>query len=282
MHDEAIARNGKAAAKKTILYIVMIFFAVIMGIPFVWMLSTSLKTPGQIFVYPPVWIPKPVQFSNYWDAWQNANFSRYFLNSAFVTVVTVVGELLTSSLAAFSFSRLHYKGRDKLFLGYLATMMVPKQVVMIPNFILMKQFNWINTYQALIMPGIFTAYGTFMLRQFLLSIPTELDEAATIDGCNKLQIYWYVIMPLAKAALATLGVFSFIGSWNSFQWPLIVTNAEQMFTLPLGLSAFNSEHASNYALMMAGTVISVLPILAIYCAAQKYFVEGIALSGIKG
>lgn len=260
----------------------MILLAVCMGLPFVWMLSTSLKTPGQTFLYPPQWIPRPPQWHNYLDAWQKANFGHYFFNSVFITVVTVTGQLLTSSLAAFSFARLRYKGRDALFLGYLATMMIPGQVVMIPNFILMRYFGWVNSYQALIIPAIFTAYGTFMLRQYMLSIPTELDEAATIDGCNKLDVYWHVIMPLSKAALATLGVFSFIGAWNSFQWPLIITNDPSMFTLPIGLSSFNSEHGSNYTLMMAGTVICVSPILILYCFAQNYFVEGIALSGIKG
>lgn len=282
VRSEVILRDSKKIPLKIIIYIVMIAIALVMGIPFIWMLSTSLKTPGQTFVYPPVWIPTPFQFSNFADAWQKANFSHYFFNSAFITITTVAGQLITSSLAAFSFARLHYKGRDKLFLGYLATMMIPGQVVMIPNFILMRYFGWVNTYQALIIPGIFTAYGTFMLRQFLLSVPPELDEAATIDGCNKLQVYWYIIMPLCKAALATLGVFSFIAAWNSFQWPLIVTNDSNLFTLPLGLSSFNSEHSANYALMMAGTVICVSPILVIYCLAQNYFVEGIALSGIKG
>ncbi len=272
-----------AITKKTLIYILMTIFAIFLGFPFLWMVITSLKTSGQIFIYPPVFIPDPVQFSNYTDAWVKASFSKYFFNSVFVTVMTVAGQITTSSLAAYSFSRLRYKGRDKIFLTYLATMMIPFPVVMVPNFVIMRVFHWLNTYQALIVPSIFTAYGTFMLRQFFMSIPTELDEAATIDGSSKFGIFWNIIMPLSKPGIITLCVFSFIGSWNSFLWPLLVTNKQNMFTLPLGLAVFRGfEYNVQYNLLLAGTVICILPILFIYLLAQKFFVEGIALSGIKG
>lgn len=269
--------------KKIFIYILMSIFAVFLGFPFLWMVITSLKTSGQIFIYPPVFIPDPVQFSNYSYAWIKASFSSYFFNSVFVTVLTVAGQITTSSLAAYSFSRLHYKGRDKIFLTYLATMMIPFPVIMVPNFIIMRVFHWLNSYQALIIPSIFTAYGTFMLRQFFMSIPTELDEAATIDGSSKFGIFWKIIMPLSKPGIITLCVFSFIGSWNSFLWPLLVTNKQNMFTLPLGLAVFRGfEYNIQYNLLLAGTVICIMPILVIYLLAQKFFVEGIALSGIKG
>lgn len=269
--------------KKTSIYLLMTLFAVFLGFPFLWMVITSLKTSGQIFVFPPIFIPDPIQLSNYSDAWVKASFSKYFFNSVFVTLTTVLGQIATSSLAAYSFSRLHYKGRDKIFLAYLATMMIPFPVIMVPNFIIMRMLNWINTYQALIIPSIFTAYGTFMLRQFFMTIPTELDEAATIDGSSKLGIFWNIILPLSKPGIITLCVFSFIGAWNSFLWPLIVTNKQEFFTLPLGLAVFRGfQYNVEYHLLLAGTVICVLPILVIYLLAQKFFVEGIALSGIKG
>lgn len=270
-------------AKKIPIYILMTIFAVFLGFPFLWMVITSLKTPGQIFVFPPIFIPDPIQFSNYSDAWIKASFSKYFFNSVFVTVTTVFGQITTSSLAAYSFSRLHYKGRDKIFLAYLATMMIPFPVIMVPNFIIMRIFGWVNTYQALIIPSIFTAYGTFMLRQFFMTIPTELDESATIDGSSKFGIFWNIILPLSKPGIITLCVFSFIGAWNNFLWPLIVTNKQEFFTLPLGLAVFRGfQYNIEYHLLLAGTVICVLPILLIYLLAQKFFVEGIALSGIKG
>lgn len=269
--------------KKISIYILMTIFAVFLGFPFLWMVITSLKTSAQIFVFPPIFIPDPIQLSNYSDAWVKASFSKYFFNSVFVTVTTVLGQIITSSLAAYSFSRLHYKGRDKIFLAYLATMMIPFPVIMVPNFIIMRMLNWINTYQALIIPSIFTAYGTFMLRQFFMTIPTELDEAATIDGSSKLGIFWNIILPLSKPGIITLCVFSFIGAWNSFLWPLIVTNKQKYFTLPLGLAVFRGfQYNVEYHLLLAGTVICILPILVIYLFAQKFFVEGIALSGIKG
>ncbi|WP_051572135.1 carbohydrate ABC transporter permease [Ruminiclostridium cellobioparum] len=280
MSDNNIALQ---ITRKALIYIFMTIFAVFLGFPFLWMVITSLKTSGQIFIYPPVFIPDPVQLSNYTDAWVKASFSKYFFNSVFVTVLTVAGQITTSSLAAYSFSRLHYKGRDKIFLTYLATMMIPFPVVMVPNFVIMRVFHWLNSYQALIVPSIFTAYGTFMLRQFFMSIPSELDEAATIDGSSKFGIFCKIIMPLSKPGIITLCVFSFIGSWNSFLWPLLVTNKQNMFTLPLGLAIFRGfEYNIQYNLLLAGTVICILPILVIYLLAQKFFVEGIALSGIKG
>lgn len=272
----------KAIVKKTVLYILMTAIAIVMFVPFAWMLSTSLKVPAQVFTVPPKWIPEPVVWDNYVEAWQRANFQAYFFNSVYVTACVVFGQLLTCSLAAFAFARIQFKGRDKVFLLYLATMMIPGQVTMIPNFILMRIFGWLDTHAALIVPSLFSAYGTFLLRQFFLSLPKELDEAAYVDGASALRVWSQIIVPLAKPSFATLGVFTFMSSWNSMQWPLIVLNHDYNFTLPLGLTMFRGRLTAEYNLMMAGAMICVAPVLVIYVFAQKYFIEGIAISGIKG
>ncbi len=268
--------------KKIILYTVLTAIGIFMIIPFLWMLSTSLKEAGAVFTYPPQWIPKPFVFRNYVDAWNAVPFGRFFMNSIFVAVCVTFGKVFTSSLAAYAFARLQFPGRDKLFLMYLATMMIPGQVTMIPVFILLKNIGWIDTYYALILPGMFTAYGTFMLRQFFLTIPKELEEAAIIDGLNRWQIYWKIIVPLSKPALATLSTFVFLGSWNEFMWPLIVTNSMEMKTLPIGLASFQGLYTTDWTLLMAASIIVLLPVLMVYIFNQKFFTRGIVMSGLKG
>jgi multiple sugar transport system permease protein len=221
------------------------------------------------------------RFQNYLDAWTAVPFPRFFLNSIIVTVCVTFGQVLTSSLAAFAFARLEFPGRDKLFLAYLGTMMIPGQVTMIPIFILLKKLNWIDTYKALILPGMFSAYGTFMLRQFFLTIPKDLEDAAVIDGCGKLRIWWNMIIPLSKAALATLTTFTFMGCWNEFMWPLIVTNSLSMKTLPVGLASFQGLYSTNWTLLMAASLIVLFPVLIVYLFNQRFFTEGIVLSGLK-
>ena len=276
------ANRLKKNTVDTVFYIVMSIIAVVMVIPFVWMLSTSFKEMGQVLIFPPEWIPKPFILTNYGEAWEMAKFNIYFRNSAIVTVFTTVGQLVTCSLAAYAFARLEFKGRDVIFLIYLATMMVPTQVTLIPLYLLMKEFGWINTYAALIIPSIFSAYGTFLLRQFFLSIPKSLDESAVIDGCGYLRIYLQIILPLAKAALATLAVFCFMWQWNNLLWPLVVANTDDIRPLTVGLQLFKGQYSVAWNLLMAGSVISVIPILVLYVFLQKYFVEGIAMTGIKG
>jgi len=210
------------------------------------------------------------------------NFARALFNSFLVTICVTVGQVFTSSLAAFAFSRLEFRGRDRLFLGYLATMMIPAAVTTIPVFILMRYLGWVNTYWALIVPGMFSAYGTFMLRQFFMGIPKELEDAAIIDGCGPFGVYWNVILPLSKPALATLSILTFMGSWRSFMWPLVVTHTRNMFTLPVALAQFQEMYGVQWTLMMAGSVIMILPMLAVFIFGQRYFVEGIQLGGVKG
>jgi multiple sugar transport system permease protein len=256
--------------------------AVTMIVPFLWMLSTSLKSDRQAYVFPPIWIPDPVMWSNYSRTWEALPFDLFILNSVIVSVLVTLGQLTTCSLGAFAFARLNFPGREKLFVVYLATMMVPFQVIMIPLFILVRELKWIDTYPALIVPMIFSAYGTFLLRQFFKTIPHELEDAAKIDGCGYFRIYWNIMLPLSKPALATLGIFVFMWSWNNFLWPLLVTNSLTMKTLPLGLAYFLGQYTIYWNLLMVGATIALLPVLILFFLAQRYFIEGITLTGLKG
>jgi multiple sugar transport system permease protein len=222
-----------------------------------------------------------IRWFNYVQSWTSVNFPRYYINSIIVAVAVTFGQVFTSSLAAFAFARLEFPGRDKIFLAYLGTMMIPSEVTIIPIFILLKILGWIDTYQALILPGIFTAYGTFLLRQFFLTIPKDLEDAAVIDGCSKFRIYATIILPLSKAALATLTTFVFMGSWNNFMWPLIVTNSDNMKTLPIGLASFQGQFSTDYTLLMAASMIVLIPVIIVYIFNQRFFTEGIVLSGLK-
>ena len=263
-------------------YLALTLGTLVMILPFLWMLSTSLKSPADIFVYPPRWIPKPVEWGNYLEVVRIMPFLRYLLNTAFVATSVTVLHLVVSSLAAYAFARLRFPGRDGLFLAYLATLMVPGQVTLIPNFLIVRYLSWIDTYQALIIPQVFGAFGTFLLRQFFMGIPRELEDAARIDGASSFAIYRRIILPLSGPALATLAVFTFTAQWNSFLWPLIVINDEQMRTLTVGLRALVGQYTIQYHLLMAGSVISLVPMVAAFLLAQRYFVRGIALTGLGG
>jgi multiple sugar transport system permease protein len=263
-------------------YLVLAAGAAIMLLPFVWMVSTSLKAPADIFVYPPQWLPNPVRWSNYADVMRVLPFGRYVLNTTLVASSVTALHLLVSSLAAYAFARLRFPGRNRLFLAYLATLMVPGQVTLIPNFLIVKYLGWLDTYQALIVPQAFSAFGTFLLRQFFLTIPRELEDAARIDGASALDVYWRIILPLSGPALATLGVFTFTAQWNNFLWPLIVINDEQLRTLTVGLRALVGQFTVQYQLLMAGSVIALVPMLVVFLLAQRFFVRGIALTGLAG
>lgn len=235
------------------------------------------RLPWQVRIGP--YIIGPLEFGGF--PIRNA-FLAFYLNSVFVTVIVTVGVVFTSSLAAFAFARMRFPGRDKLFLGYLATMMVPAVVTMIPVFVLLKVLRLHDTYLALILPPMFSAYGTFLLRQFFLSIPPDLEDAARIDGCGPWGIYRHVIIPLSRPALATLTTFTFLGTWNSFMWPLIVIDSTEKKPLMLGLYAFMSQHTTEWTLLMAASLMVLAPVLLVFIIGQRYFVEGIALSGMKG
>jgi multiple sugar transport system permease protein len=250
--------------------------------PFMWMIKTSLQSPRADVTDLKQIIPPDLHPENYREVVQELGFKRSLLNSALATVLTTVGLVFTSSLAAYAFARLRFFGRDQIFLGYLSTMMVPATVTMIPVFIILRELRWINTYYALIIPPMFSAYGVFMLRQFFLAIPRELEEAAIIDGCSTFGIYWRIILPLSKPALAALTILSFMGSWRSFMWPLIVTHTKEMYTLPVALSQFQELFGIQWTLLMAGSVIMIAPMVVVFVLGQRFFVEGIQLGAVKG
>lgn len=268
--------------KRVLLYLVLVAASLVMVVPFLWMLSTSLKPDQYVLSIPPQFVPRPLTLESYSRLFEIFPILRMFFNSLFVAVATTIGQIAVSAMAAYAFARMHFKGRDALFLLYLATLMIPFQVTITPLFILMRYLGWINSYQGLIAPGIFSAFGTFLLRQFFLTLPKDLEEAAFIDGASHFTVFTRIILPLAKPALATLAVFAFMASWNAFLWPLFVVRNEQLMTLPVGLATLHGRWLTQWNLVMAGSVITVIPMLIIYMMAQKYFVRGVVLSGLKG
>ena len=275
-------RKSSHIVKDIILHVIIYALALATIAPFIWMLLTSVKDIGDIFVYPPKWLPSKFHFENYARAFQAAPFGRYYLNSLIVACTVTLGQLITCSMAAYAFARLQFKGRDVLFYIFLGTMMIPYQVTMIPSFMVLYWLGWVDSYQAMIVPGLASAFGTFLLRQFFLTIPKELEEAAYIDGCGKFRVLWQIIIPLSKPALATLAIFTFMGTFNDFIWALIVVNSDHLRTVQLGLAIFRDRYITDWDLLMAGSVMATLPILIIFFFAQKYFIKGITLSGIKG
>lgn len=274
--------RSKLRISYLVLHGLLLAGSVVMLLPFVWMLSTSLKEPGEIFTYPPVWIPSRLAWGNYITTVSVMPFGRFYFNSLVVATSVTILQLFTSSLAAFAFARLRFRGRETLFLLYLATLMIPFQVTMIPNFILVRYLGWFDSYKALILPPAFSAFSTFLLRQYFRGIPVELDEAARMDGASSFRIWWQIITPLSGPALAALAIFTFLGAWNDFLWPLVITNSLEMRTLPVGLSAFQGQYNVQWHLLMAGAVIALIPVLVVYTLAQKWFVQGITLSGLGG
>jgi multiple sugar transport system permease protein len=267
---------------KTIVYVLLIAGSALMLLPFLWMLSTSLKLPSEVKVLPPVWIPPHWAWSNYAEAWQTAPFGRYLINSIIVTSLCTIGELFTTILAAFAFSRLRFYGRDLLFTLLLATMMVPQEMLLIPNYVTLSQLHWLDRYEALIVPWVASVFAIFLLRQYFLGIPQELYYAARIDGSRDWTYLWRIMTPLAKPALVTIALLKAIGSWNAFLWPLIMTNSEEMRTMPVGLTAFTSESDTNYNLLMAAATMIVLPMFVLYALLQRSIIEGISRGGLKG
>jgi len=312
----------RGALRKAITYTALGLVGLFMLFPFLWMLSTSVKPAGDVFASfdSPIkaLIPREAQWRNYekvYDATggMGGGFARWYLNSLFVAVVVTLGQVATSAGAAYAFARLRFPGRDKVFFSYLATMMIPGAVTMIPNFILMRKItewltvaapfvNWdapraislfgrsydvgrlvgLDSYFALIVPAMFSAYGTFMLRQFFMSLPRDLEEAATIDGCGLFRIFTTIILPLSKPALATLTIFTFMGNWQSFYWPLIMLTQDSMKTLPLGLLSFMGLYSTQWTLLMAGSMMMILPMILVFMLGQKWFISGIQLGALKG
>ncbi len=268
---------------KIFAYLLLGIGALSMLMPFMWMFLTSLMSTTQIFSYPPEPIPNPLFIRNYPDVAKSIPVVTYFFNSAFVAVVTTLGQLIIASMAGYAFARISFKHREPLFLIFLATTMVPPQVNIVPLFFIMRELHWIDTYPALIIPGLFGGFGIFLMRQWFKTLPVGLEDAAKIDGCNPLQTYFRVALPLALPALATLGIFTFILTWNSFMWPLIITNSDSMRTLPVGLAIFKGSfrETTEWGQLMACAVISVIPVIGVFLLGQKYFIKGIMLGGMK-
>jgi multiple sugar transport system permease protein len=272
----------KRKNKPIIFHSFMIIISIIMAIPFFWMLSSSFKESYDIVKVPPVWFPKVYKWENYTSLFTEQPTGLFIINSFKITLSVVVGQLFFSSLAGYAFARIKFKFRDSVFFLYIATLMIPSQVSLVPLYLIMSRIGWLDTFWPLILPGFFSAFGVFMLRQFFLTLPIELEEAAELDGCNPFQTFYKIMLPLVKPALATLGVFTFMGNWNDLIGPLIFLSSPEKFPLTLGLTFFQGIYTSQWNYIMAGGIVSVIPILVIYFAAQSYFEKGIALSGIKG
>lgn len=264
------------------LYLALSGVAALMLFPFGWMIATSLTSDSQLFVTPPQLIPVPLVPDNYVRVAEAFPIGRFLVNSLLVAGISTALQVGTSAMAAYAFARLRFRGRDALFLVYLATLMVPLQVTIVPLFIEMRSLGLVNSYPGLILPTIASAFGTFLLRQAFLTLPRELDEAAFIDGASHWTVFRRIVVPLAGPALATFGIFAFMASWNSFLWPLVVTSSQDLMTLPVGLSNLHGRYETAWNLVMAGSTISVIPIVIVYVIAQKHVIRGVALSGIKG
>ena len=245
------------------------------------MVACSFKTNENMFLMPLQWFPNPINWNAYGDAWKAQDFTRYFLNTTFIAVAITVGNLLLASLAGYSLSKFRYFGRGVLFILILSTMMLPLEVTMVPLFLIVKKFGWPNTYEGLIVPFIVDGFGVFLMRQYLKGIPNELIEAARIDGASELRIYWQIVMPLCKPALAALGVFTFREAWDMYIWPLIIVTKDSLRTLPLGISLFMSSFGTSWDQLMAVAAIGTLPMVLLFFFLQRSFIQGIAISGLK-
>ena len=283
------AKRARFAARQTLIYIGMLLVAAVMIVPFLWMLSSSLKPLGDVFLFPPSVFPWPPEWSNYTEAIQamrcgdRSCFLLFMYNSFKVAILGDIGALIAVAMAAFAFARMQFPGRDILFMVMIATMMIPTQVTLIPVFLMIQWLGWNDSHAALIVPNWFGgAFGTFLVRQFFMTIPDELEDAAKIDGAGPFTIFWRIFVPLGLPALATVAVFVFMNLWNDLQSPVIYLSDIEKMTVTVGLTMFRGQYRSDWHLLMAGSVLSIIPILAVYVVAQKYFVQGIALTGIKG
>ncbi|MCT1403794.1 L-arabinose transport system permease protein AraQ [Paenibacillus sp. GM2FR] len=266
-----------------VLHIVLILGACMMALPFVWMVLSSLKDLSQVFVVPPKWIPDPFIWSNYKDSLTALPFGRAYFNSFYINIIVVVSQLVTCSMAAYAFAKITFPFREPLFILFLATMMVPGQVTIIPLYLIMKNIGWLDTHLAIIVPSaLLNAFGVFLLRQFFRGIPKEMEEAAIVDGANRWTIYARIMLPLIKPALSALGIFTFLGMWNNFFNPLIFLSSTDKFTVPMMLNLYRGMYSTDWTLMMAGASIALVPVLIVYIIGQKYIIEGVTLSGIKG
>ena len=284
LEKKIMPQNDNGKITKISIYFLLVIGSVIMIIPLLWMIRSSFMGMQQIFIFPPEWIPTPWVFTNYPEALTTVPFIQYFLNTITILIPSVLGTLVTASMAAFAFARLKWPGKNFVFAVLMTTLMLPYAVTLIPTFLIWAKLGLINTYWPLILPKWFGGgiFYIFLLRQFFLTIPKELDEAATIDGANPLQILWHIIIPLSRPALITVGIFSALAEWNDFLGPLIYLNDSRKFTIALGLAEFTGLYSSQWHLLMAASTVVIIPVVILFFFAQRYFIEGIALTGTKG
>ena len=276
------SRKPAAIAANILKYAVLLIGAFFTLLPFLWMISSSFKTPAEIIKIPPVLVPAELQWQNYVEAWTAAPFGRYLINTIIITVFTTVGVLITSVLSAFAFSRLRFPGKDLVFSLFMATLMIPGEMLIITNFLTITKLHWIDTYQAMIVPWVSNVFYIYLLTQFFLQVPDALYLAAKVDKCSDLKFMLKIMVPMNKSAITTIAILNIIGSWNSFLWPLLVTNSQEMRVLSNGLIRFQTEAGTDYELIMAASCILVVPIILVFLFLRKYVLEGVAFNGVKG
>ncbi len=269
---------------RSLVYLVLLAGSALLMVPLAWMISTSLKESVGVFAFPPEWIPQPVAWHNYTDVFTKAPFARFYLNTVIITGTSLVGQVASASLVAFGFARLRFPGRNVLFTILLATLMLPYAVYMVPSYVMFHALGWVDTFLPLIVPNFFGggAFYIFLLRQFYLRQPRELDDAAKIDGCSFFGIYWRIILPLSLPAIGVVAIFSFLGHWNDFLTPLIYLTSDKNYTLALGITWFKGQYVTDWNLLMAGSVLIMAPCLLVFFLAQRYFIQGIVFTGVKG
>lgn len=275
-------RHTRSLIGRLLTFVVAVLGGVAFLVPFLWAVSTSLKPSSQVFTHPPIWWPNPILFSNYIQALTELPFLRYFANTSIITFSAMIGDVFVSTMVAYGFARLEFPGRDGLFLILIGTMMLPMQVTMIPIFIIFRSLGWVDTFLPLIVPAFFgNAFYIFLLRQFFLTIPSDLEDAALIDGATNLQTLWRIFVPLSVPAMATVAIFSFMRHWQDFFMPLIYLNSKELKTVALGLQMFRAEFSTAWNLMMAASVTASIPCLLLFFFAQRYFISGIVMTGLK-
>lgn len=285
LRQRLFTRQWRQRGQRLALLLVIFGGAVVIMFPLAWMVATSLKQAGDVYLYPPVWIPNPPQWGNYAEVLAVADFGHYFLNSTLVSGLTVIGSVLSCAMAGYSFSRLRSPGRNLIFVVLLSTLMLPSTVTIVPTFVVFQRLGWLNTFNPLIVPAFFgNAFYIFLLRQFFMTIPLDLEDAGRIDGANSAQIFLRIMLPLATPALMTVAIFSFIGSWNDFFYPLIYLNSEDMYTVALGVANFqgSTRVGPQMQLLMAASFMATIPVLIVFFLAQRFFIRGIVFTGIKG
>jgi multiple sugar transport system permease protein len=268
-------------SRKIFIHLLLLLGLAITLAPFIWMISTSLKSSESVFTFPPQWIPKHPTTEQYQRLFREVNFLQFFKNSVIIAFGITLFSLFLNSLGGFAFAKYRFPGKEKIFALLLATLMVPAQITMIPVFLMLKTVGLINSYWGLIIPAGASAFGIFLMRQFITTIPNDLIESARIDGCSEFRIYWTIILPLCKPVVAALGIFTFMGSWNAFLWPLIVMIKENMYTLPVALANLSGQYATKFGLLMAGAVVVVAPVIIVFIIAQRYVIKGVAVTGLK-